>query len=254
MNIVIPMAGRGKRFADAGYNKPKPFIDVRGTPMIELAVQNIAPIEWDFNLNQFHPVDYAFTFICLKEFMDKHEYEFRAILKENPFVDNYKIITVDEVTAGAACSVLLAKDIINNNQELIISDCDHLVLDSNHILSGINFFRRRSADGGIWCFLSDSPKWSYLRIRDNIVRQVVEKEVVSNLANTGTYYFRRGSDFVKHAEAMVQNKDTSKGEYYVAPVYNYMITDGSKIIPFTVNQMVGLGTPDDLKAYLDGKV
>lgn len=236
MNVVIPMAGRGKRFLDAGYNEPKPFIMVNGCRMINLVIQNLFPEKVS---------EHKIIFLCLEEFLQQHSVEFERYIR---FLD-YTIIPVKTVTEGAACTVLLAKDYIDNQEELIITDCDHVVRDYNHIQNGIDYFRRNDADGGLWCFINNHPKWSYVGITNNQVSEVAEKKVISNIANTGTYYFKHGYDFVDSASYMIQKKIKVNNEYYVAPVYNDMVSNNRKVLPYLVNEMVALGTPEDVEKY-----
>jgi dTDP-glucose pyrophosphorylase len=241
LNILLPIAGRGQRFKDVGYDKPKPLIDVMGKPMVVRAVDNF------LGTNIFSRQDMRWTFICLKSLMDEYGQE----LKDEIGPLDKQFITVDKTTEGAACTALLAKEYINNDDELVISDCDHLTLDPDYFDIALDLFKRRNVDGGIFCFWNDSPKWSYLRISDGLVKEVVEKQVVSNFANTGTYYFRRGRDFVEAAERMISNNVRVNNEFYIAPCYNQLIIDGKKIMPYFVNQMVPLGTPVDLKTYVN---
>lgn len=237
MNILMPMAGRGARFKTAGYTVPKPFIPVDGTPMIIRVVRNVAP-GWPAR----------FVFLCLSDFLEEFGDAFRKLLDDDGI--DYEIISVDGVTEGAACTCLLAESKIDNDQELIIANCDQLVLDPQYMPSSIQFYRRQQADGGILCFLNDSPKWSYCRLKDGAVSEVVEKQVVSNIATVGIYYYRQGALFVEAAHRMIERQFRVNGEFYVAPTYNELIARGRVMIPYMVNTMVGLGTPEDLQAYL----
>lgn len=247
MNILIPMSGRGKRFADQGYKDPKPFITINGYPMIYWAIENISP-----HCHGFENINYKFTFVCLKDFINNHGWEFERLLSKCATVKDYNIIQVDSVTEGAACTALLAKDIINNDEELIISDCDHIVGQKNHIDMGLVRFRQPEIKGGLWCFKSNDPKFSYsksFKYADfSYVTKVVEKQTVSKNANTGTYYFKRGSDFVKYAESMIKSGIKTNNEYYIAPVYNEMIKDNSVPVVslYLVENMISMGTPEDL--------
>ena len=244
MNILIPMAGRGKRFKDEGFERPKPFIMVNGKPMIEYVVSNLDILNrFDYQLYS----SIKLIFLCLKEFIDEYGAEFSDRISK--YHSNFVIIKVHKVTEGAACTALLAKDLINNNDELIIGDCDHAALDAGWFNDGIKFFRKNYCNGGIWCFLADHPKWSYSRIKDGNVIEVAEKRVISDLANTGTYYFKRGKDFVRAAETMIQRNDRTMGEFYTLPTYSYLIADGFKIKPYLVNEHVALGTPNDLRIF-----
>ena len=235
LNILVPIAGKGQRFKDEGYKMPKPLIDVRGQTMLELALEN---------LDAGPKVKYFF--LCLEKDYNEHKAKFDSI------ADKYKadITLVKNTTEGAACTALLAKDFIDNTDELIITDCDHLTLDPSYLKSGIKTFRQNKASGGIFSFWNDSPKWSYLRISGGLVKEVVEKQVVSNFANTGTYYFKYGQDFVDAAERMITNNIRVNGEFYIAPTYNQLVLENKKVMPYFVNGMIALGTPSDLTKYL----
>lgn len=249
MNVVIPMAGSGKRFVDAGYDRPKPFIDVdHNTPMIQLVLLNLIPRQIGGN--------YHFILLCLSDFVSMYGVELDARLKmifesaRNDHIKlSYEIMEVNYNTEGAACTVLLAKDKINNDEELMIANCDQLVLDRQVIDGSLEYYRERNVDGGILCFLAESPKWSYCRMSGERITEVVEKQVVSNLATVGIYYYRQGRMFVDAAEAMIGRQFKVNGEFYLAPAFNDMIVKDMKIVPYLVNDMVGLGTPEDLREH-----
>ena len=233
MKVLIPMAGRGKRFEDAGYSFPKPLIDVNGKPMIQIIVENL-------NFPDKH------IFISQKEHMDK--YSIKEML--NLVRENSEIISVNEVTEGAACTVLLAKDLIDNDEELIIANSDQWVNWNNqHFLS---YLREKNVDGGIVTFIATHPKWSFVKTdEEGLVTEVAEKRPISNIATVGIYYFKKGSDFVKAAEQMITKNIRTNNEFYVAPVFNEMIGDGKKILTYPVAEMRGLGTPEDLKRFIE---
>jgi dTDP-glucose pyrophosphorylase len=158
---------------------------------------------------------------------------------------------IDGVTEGAACTVLLARGLIDNDDELMIANCDQYIdADINTYLSALG-----PADGLIMTMRADHPKWSYVR-RDAAgrVSQVVEKQVVSNEATVGIYNFRRGRDFVRAADAMIAQDKRVNGEFYVAPAYDMLILDGARIECFGIGTdvagMHGIGTPQDLDLFL----
>lgn len=229
MNIVIPMAGRGSRFREAGYEKPKPFIELNGVPMILWIIKNIYVVEpmHFFLLHQEEHTPYM-------NFLD-----FTGI---DP---SYHLVPVKGITEGAACTVLLAEQHINNNEELLIANSDQLV-DWDDVQKAVALFRENDAAGGVLTFLNDHPKWSYVALKDGRITEIAEKRVISNVATVGIYYFRRGRDFVWAAKEMM--KDNAKrvnSEWYVAPAINELIARGDKILPYFVNNMIGLGTPED---------
>ena len=168
------MAGRGKRFEDAGYSFPKPLIDINGKTMIQIIIENL-------NFSAEH------ILICQKEHYEK--YALKELL--DLITPNCKIIQVSEITEGAACTALLSKESINNDEELIIANSDQWVNWNNqHFLS---FLRDNDADGGIVTFYSTHPKWSFVKLDDEgKVTIVAEKKPISNIATVGIYYFKKG--------------------------------------------------------------
>jgi dTDP-glucose pyrophosphorylase len=238
LNIVAPIAGRGSRFIKAGYALPKPLIPVHGMPMIEVVVNNIRPSE-----------PHQFTFLCLQEHLDSTD--LASVLEKA--APGSRAIPVRAVTEGAACTVLLARDFIDNDNPLMIANSDQWVdMDINDYLSVMDNER---ADGLVMTMWSDHPKWSYVDFDDNgRVHRLVEKEVVSNEATVGIYNFRRGSDFVKAADQMIAANLRVNNEFYVAPAYNQMIASGARIAIFNVGReydgMYGMGIPTDLDKFM----
>ncbi len=233
MNILIPMAGEGSRFKKAGYTFPKPLIDVDGKPMIQRVIENL-----DFDAN--------YIFLVRKDHLEK--YNISELLE---FTTNGKceIVVVDELTEGAACTALLAKKFINNEKELLIANSDQIIEYSKY---NFNTLRRYSQfDSMVFTFNAVHPKWSFVKVNSRgIATEVAEKKPISNIATCGIYYYRRGSDFVKYAERMIQKNLRVNNEFYICPVYNELIQDEKTLVPYFVDKMHGLGTPEDLKAYL----
>jgi dTDP-glucose pyrophosphorylase len=235
MNILIPMAGQGSRFQQAGYSFPKPLIDVNHKPMIQVVTDNL-------NIDGRH------IFLVLKDHYHRYSLQYLLPLIVQP--RGCDIIQVDRVTQGAACTALLARDLIDNDDELVIANSDQWVdWDSRHFLS---YMRSRKADGGILTFFSTHPKWSFVKVDElsSRITEVAEKKPISNLATVGIYYFRHGHDFVAAADRMIARDNRVNGEFYVAPTYNEMIADGKMLLSYPVAEMKGLGTPEDLERFL----
>lgn len=232
MNILIPMAGAGSRFEAAGYTFPKPLIDVNGKPMIQVVVENLN-------------VEANYIFVVQKTHRQK--YNLDTLL--NLIVPNCKIIEVDGLTEGAACTTLLAKDFINNDEPLLMANSDQLLeWDSNDFMYKMN---EQEVDSGIVTFKSTHPKWSFVKVNEfGYVTQVAEKNPISDIATVGIYYWKRGSDYVKYAERMIQKNIRVNNEFYVCPVFNEAILDNRNIKIYNVEKMCGLGTPEDLNKYL----
>ena len=233
MNVLIPMAGAGSRFSKAGYTFPKPLVEVRGKPMIQVIVENLN-------------IEANYIFLVQKEHYEK--YNLKYLL--NLIAPNCTIVQVDGLTEGAACTTLLAKNFINNDEPLIIANSDQYVeWNSNECMYA---FKADSIDGGILSFESTHPKWSYAKLdADGFVSEVAEKKVISNDATVGIYYWTKGSDYVKYAEKMIEKNIRINGEFYVCPVYNEAILDGKKIRVKKIEKMWGIGTPEDLAYFLE---
>jgi NDP-sugar pyrophosphorylase family protein len=227
MILVVPMAGAGSRFAKAGYIKPKPFIDVDGQPMIKRVLDTLPKCD-------------KIILISLHQWTEEEQ---RQVLGS---IDNIQVINLHELTDGAVRTVLMAKEYIDNDDELIIANSDQLISFDHQQFDEM----RNNSDGIIFTFRADHPKWSYVKIENEVVTKVVEKEVISNDATCGVYYFRKGSDYVRAAEEMIRINMRVNGEFYNAPVYNLLIEEGKVIRPFLVSEMHGLGTPEDLEFYL----
>lgn len=232
LNVLIPMAGAGSRFAQAGYTFPKPLIEVNGKPMIQAIVENLN-------------IKANYIFIVQKEHLEKYNLE---VLLEN-IAPGCSIRVVDGLTEGAACTTLIAEDLINNDQPLLLANSDQIVdWNSNEVMYA---FAADEIDGGILTFKSSHPKWSYAKLAPNgFVDEVAEKKPISTNATVGIYYWKRGSDYVKYARQMIDKNIRTNNEFYVAPVYNEAIEDGKKIRIKEVSKMWGVGTPEDLNDYL----
>src|SRR6201999_2725638 len=238
LTIVIPMAGRGSRFADAGYELPKPLLPIHGVPMIEAVVRNLAPTE---------PA--RFVFICQREHLAS--YGFEARLRDA--APDCEIVAIDGVTEGAACTVLLAEDAIDPDDVLVIANSDQWV---DHTMDQhLAVMRDADLDGVIMTMTAHDPKWSFVELDERArVTNVVEKVVVSDEATVGIYTFARGGDFVRAARAMIAADERVNGEFYVAPVYNQLIAAGAAIGIDNVGSegagMYGLGIPADYETFL----
>ena len=233
LNILIPMAGAGSRFEQAGYTFPKPLIDVNTKPMIQVVVENLN-------------IDANYIFVVQKAHREK--YNLDTLL--NLIAPGCKIVETEGVTEGAACTALLAKGYVDNDAPLFFANSDQFVeWDSNEFMYKMN---ETDADGGIITFKATHPKWSFAKIDENgLVTEVAEKNPISDNATVGYYYWKHGSDFVKYAEEMIEKNVRVNNEFYVCPVFNQAIEGGKKIRVFDVKKMWGLGTPEDLKYYIE---
>lgn len=243
INIVIPMAGEGSRFSIAGFNSPKPLIAVGNKSMIEVVINNIKPCR-----------EHRFIFICQRKHLLETNIE--KILSES--CHQAVIISLENKTQGAAETVLAAESYINNEQPLMIANCDQWVdIDINHYL---DHFDSSNAQGMIMSMTADDPKWSYMKLNDTgLVTEVKEKQVISQEASVGIYNFKKGQDFCQAALKMIQKQEMSRGEFYVAPVYNSLMEKHDfKVITYNVGSefggMYGLGIPTDLDKFINSDI
>jgi dTDP-glucose pyrophosphorylase len=234
INVIIPMAGLGSRFVNKGYSVPKPFIPVLGKTMIENVVSNIG-------------LDATYYLIVRKEHYEFHKELINRIQKQN-----IKFIVIPKLTEGPLSTSLFALKHINNEVPLLIANSDQIIDMSFNDLVKDSILRK--LDGSILTFNDNSPKWSYVEINEHkLVTRAVEKQVISQYATAGVYFFNKGSEFVNASIELIINNDRVNNEFYVCPVYNYLIQNGSKIGIFNIesSKMHGIGTPEDLDAYLE---
>lgn len=237
MNILIPMAGAGSRFANVGYRKPKPLIDVNGKPMIQRVVENL-------------DIEGKYIFLVQQSHNKYGELTNFLLSITN---GNARVVEVDGVTEGAACTTLLAEKFIDTDEPLLIANSDQIVEYSKENLELIKRHLLDTAivDGLVWTFYDSHPKWSFVDLDyKGFVTEVAEKNPISNIATCGIYTYASGKEYVKYTKQMISKNIRVKDEFYIAPVYNEYILDGKKIVPFFVDKMWGIGTPEDLQLYL----
>lgn len=263
MTIVVPMAGRGSRFLEAQhlnpeYSRPKPLINIKGKPMVQWALESLPFVHLPFRPAKTKKIKVSPTnlvFICRRD----HEEDFgiSKLLKEI-FSDYIRVLFVDQITRGAAETVLLAKDFINTDEDIIVSDSDHF-FDGMSLYSAI-LKRGLKTSGIIPVFKppDKDPKWSFTLFGKNRVALAVgekDAELASQgaYANIGAYYFSAGRIFVEEAESMIRDDDMygaeDKREFYVAPIYDRLIKKGHRIEVAIVPGVWGLGTPKDVEYF-----
>ena len=235
LNVLIPMAGLGSRFAQKGYTFPKPLIDVNGRPMIQVVTDNLN-------------IDANYIFVVQQEHLEK--YNLTHLL--NLIKPNCKVVVIDKLTEGAACTTLLAKELIDNDNPLIIANSDQYIeWNSNETMYS---FSNNDIDGGMLVFKAVHPKWSFAKLDSTgFIEKVAEKDPISDIASVGIYYWSKGSDYVKYAEQMIDKDIRVNNEFYVCPVINEAIADGKKFKVSYVKEMWGIGTPEDLETFLKSK-
>lgn len=241
VNIIIPAAGNGSRFQEQGYEKPKPLIDVGGKPMIERVLEQ-------FNF----PGTQILVIIQQKHYIENAE-EFEDLKKRY----NLEYLIIGHLTEGTACTVLEGLRVLEQvdlQKPCIVANSDQVVDTSLEA-----FYRdslEKGSDGATMVFQAVESKWSFCRVVSGKVEEVREKQVISNVANVGIYYYRSGHLLQNSIETMIQCNSRVNGEFYLAPTYNYIIESGGKVTPYYIDrsQMHGLGTPEDLTEYLEWKL
>lgn len=232
MQIVIPAAGRGRRFLETGCLEPKPLIKVLGKPLIQWSTDGLKSID-----------NTRFIFLVLKEHIDNHQID-QELRK---LYGNCDIISVEGVTEGAACTVLLAKEKLDLEDDMAIVNCDNLFsIDLERAKASL----KKDEHGMIFYFASNYERWSYVQTDEfGFAKRITEKEVISDKATVGCYYFSKAKYFVEAAEHIIKNDIRVKGEFYVAPTYNILIDWGYKIRTFPCDFHFSLGTPEEVEQF-----
>ena len=235
MNIVIPMAGLGSRFRQAGFDRPKPLIPVEGRPMYAWAVESL-------------PLDRAakLIFILLRSQPEFEELRDDVLARYGKYA--VEVLDVPHLTAGQSETVMRAEALIDNDSPLLIHNADTAFeIDYGWVEQAVE----QKLDGALLVFRSNEKRWSYSRTDDQgWVREVREKEPISPWASTGTYWFARGSDFAKLARKQAETQNREKGEFYVGPLYNDLIAAGARMRNFEIDRLLCFGTPEDLEETL----
>lgn len=237
MNILIPIAGKGQRFAEAGYKTLKPFIPIppHDIPMLQGVIINLLDKR----------IDQKFVFVG-RNFTSETK---RLISKWTGGKPCSFVDVEDKPQFGQAYSCLEAADEIGNETPLLIANADQLVGERHWQQNFYDFINAWRPDGCITLFPNSHPKWSYAQISNGQIVRTAEKEVISDMATCGHYYFKHGSTFVDLAAQAFQEQEKVNGEFYVCPLYNRLILAGGKVLPYLVNNFIGLGTPEDLNKY-----
>lgn len=232
LTVLIPMAGGGSRFKQAGYALPKPLIDVKGKPMIERVIENLA-------------IDANYVFLVQRD----HERHTNITAHLKRIKPDCSVLLVDGLTEGAACTTLLAKSAIPPTHRLLIANSDQLIeWDATAFFYAMQ--ESHTAAGAILTFQATDRKWSFAKVEKGLVTQVAEKNPISTHATVGIYYFRYAGEYFLKAEQMITKEIRTNNEFYICPVFNEFIQAGLPILPFPITKMYGLGTPEDLERYV----
>lgn len=238
MIVVIPMAGRGSRFADQGVQTPKPLIEVRGRPMVAWALDGLADVI---------AAATRVVFVVLREHDER--FGLRALL---PTLTGSKteVVVIDAVTDGQLRTVMAARAFLPADEDVLIGSCD------TYVAPGIArdiAARRPDCHGIISVVRAPGDRWSFARTDDTgAVVEVAEKRRISDLVSTGLYYFSRAGELAEVADDMFAREETTRGEYYVIPVYGKYIARGWRVDVSEAPSMHDMGTPDALRAFLEG--
>jgi NDP-sugar pyrophosphorylase family protein len=228
VNIIIPMAGRGQRFLDAGYTTPKPLLRVGDKEIIAHIIDSMKVPSAQF------------IFIVREDHCNEYELD-KKLLEIEP---NAIIVKINEITQGSVCTVLLAKDHFNDNNPVIIKDCDEITNWNPHHF--FEFVERNKADGAIVTIHTDRPSFSFSRVDSKgYIVETAEKRAISNYGSVGIYYFARGNELIKYAQKMIDKNIRVNNEFYTAPVYNQYIQDLKVILNYPVAELFGLNTPEE---------
>ena len=230
----MPMAGKGLRLSDAGFEKPKPLVEIKNKTIMKWAIDSL-------NLEG------NFIFCTKQEHIDKYKID----LKLKEIIYDSKIVSISHDTRGTTDTILHARHLIDNNEELIITDADHFIEWDNEFFT--KNIRKRNIDG--CTFVYPEPKknenYSFVKLDDDgFVTESAEKKAISSTATVGLHYFKRGSDFVKYADEMIKRDISINNEFYVSPVFNIFVENNKKITTMPVKKMWPLGNKNEIDFFL----
>ena len=235
----MPMAGEGSRFARAGWTTPKPLIELRGVPLFQRAIGSVA----------IEGVDMKYSFIVRQEHIDKQHID--ELIKD--ILPEARIFSVLKTTRGAVETCLVAEDAIDDEDAVVVMDCDLEFRSKryNELVANALALTADKADGGaLVSFESDNPRYSYAQIDDNgRVLRTAEKEPISNHALCGAYFFGSGKDFKRIAHQLLDDGTNGKAEFYVSLLYNYLLAEGKTVRLAPMEEYYSYGTPEELMRY-----
>lgn len=240
LHIIMPMAGEGSRFLKEGWTTPKPLIELNGQPLFKHAISSVMS----------NDIQLKYSFIVRKEHIEKYHID-EGIKKFQP---ESNIFSVEKTTRGAVETCLIAESAISDDDGIIVMDCD-LEFRSSKFIEIIKMILRKpinEAQGGaLVSFESQDPKYSYALLdTDGFVIKTAEKEVISNHALCGAYFFSSGKRFKEIARQLLNEPMFTKPEYYVSLLFNYLLKNGEKVFLAPMEEYYSYGTPEELKRYL----
>lgn len=236
----MPMAGEGSRFMKEGWTIPKPLIKLHNIPLFMHAISSVA----------VEGINLKYSFIVRQEHIDKYQID-RYIHKQLPEANIFAVL---KTTRGAVESCLMAESAIHPSEAVMVMDCD-LEFYSQTFIDNIRCILSQPIEevngGMLVSFSSDLPKYSYAEIdENNIVKRTAEKEVISNHALCGAYFFSSAVEFLKVAHQLLEDANFNKSEFYVSLLYNYMLKAGDTVILCPMEKYCSYGTPEELKFYM----
>ena len=240
LHIIMPMAGEGSRFLKEGWTTPKPLIELKGQPLFKRAIGSV----------NIDGVQMKYSFIVRQEHIEKYGID-KGI---KSFLPEANVFSVLKTTRGAVETCLIAETAIDDEDGVIVMDCD-LEFRSEEFISIIQDILSRDINecqgGALVSFESDQPRYSYAAIDDEgYVTRTAEKEVISNHALCGAYFFGSGRKFKQIAHKLLDEPEFKKPEYYVSLLYNYLLAEGEKVYLAPMEEYYSYGTPEELKRYL----
>lgn len=235
LHLIMPMGGGGTRFGIAGYETPKPLIEIYGRPFFYWAARS---------LEKFVDLG-SLTFVVLREHVERFAIDARIM----QYFPGARIVVIPQVLPGAVMTCLAGCKAVPPDEPILFNDCDHLF-----VCRAFNDFCAQETfdgiDGGLLTFLSSDGRFSYAKCDGNgFVSRTVEKEAVSELAICGAYYFKSKGVFSGAADVYMKNCQYK--EFFVSGVYNVLAENGGRILPFVTDRHVSFGTPEEYERAME---
>jgi NDP-sugar pyrophosphorylase family protein len=235
VKVLVPMAGDSQRFEESGYQFPKNLVEIEGKPLMERVLRQL---------------DDLGELVCIVR--EEESRSFHTADAIRLLAPEAAVVEVPTLESGAACTALLAAEEIDPDAPLLVFNGDQIVRrDLSDIVAD---FERRGLDGGVVVFQAVHPRWSYVKTDDEgLVVEAAEKRPISMQATAGTYWYRRGSDFVEALEEMILKDAHVDGRFYICPAFNEMVLRQARIGTYEIepSEYFSLASPQGVELYAE---
>lgn len=243
LQIVIPMSGFGERFRRAGYEVPKPLIEIEGKPIVAHVID-------------MFPGEENFVFICNQAHLDEPSYRMEAILRQ--YCPSGKIVGIPPHKLGPVNAIRQVAHLLDPKQEVVINYCDFTCYWDWHNFK--DFVKQTGCSGAVPAYKGFHPhslgntNYAYMLEKDGWMQDIQEKKPytsdrMNEYASSGTYYFSSAQLMSRAFDAVIDRDLNVGGEYYVSLSCKVLVEDGKSVAVYPLQHFMQWGTPEDVEEY-----